>query len=354
MKKIADVVTELIKAAEEVPTLSEGKKLRLLGRVYVTVKEGWDLLGEPARLQEPAEAVDVISFEFENVSAEGLDLLASIKPVRPAPAILRISQDRLVEKAFLNGAGAATAPWAPVETLADLQEAAARLGLPAVLKTTRLGYDGKGQAMLRTPDDLAPAFERLQLLTIEHVRRGPGREQQVHRHAGPVGGPAARDGHQRDQARTAPDQQDRAAVLGLPDEMAAQGPLDLDDVADLRDVMEPERNLAVGKALDRQLHFAAGDRKGGDRIASDRAVAVLGGQPDVDVLPGPPSERPIRADEEARDPRRLHDAADDGRVLPSNRRRNGEVSHRCTAVPARGRRRCDSRAAPRSRPRRGR
>ena len=60
MKKIADVVTELIKAAEEVPTLSEGKKLRLLGRVYVTVKEGWDLLGEPARLQEPAEAVDVI------------------------------------------------------------------------------------------------------------------------------------------------------------------------------------------------------------------------------------------------------------------------------------------------------
>ena len=60
MKKIADVVTELIKAAEEVPTLSEGKKLRLLGRVYLTVKEGWDLLGEPARLQESAEAVDVI------------------------------------------------------------------------------------------------------------------------------------------------------------------------------------------------------------------------------------------------------------------------------------------------------
>lgn len=116
---------------------------------------------DPVSLRAFAEAVDVISFEFENVSAEGLDLLASIKPVRPAPAILRISQDRLVEKAFLNGAGAATAPWAPVETLADLQEAAARLGLPAVLKTTRLGYDGKGQAMLRTPDDLAPAFERL-------------------------------------------------------------------------------------------------------------------------------------------------------------------------------------------------
>jgi 5-(carboxyamino)imidazole ribonucleotide synthase len=103
----------------------------------------------------------VISFEFENVSAEGLDLLASLKPVRPAPAILRISQDRVAEKTFLNAAGAATAPWAPVETLDELTAAVARLGLPAVLKTTRLGYDGKGQAMLRMPDDLAPAFARL-------------------------------------------------------------------------------------------------------------------------------------------------------------------------------------------------
>lgn len=60
MKKIADVVAELTKAAEKVPTLSEGEKLRLLGRAYVTVKEGWDLLGEPARLQESAEAMDLI------------------------------------------------------------------------------------------------------------------------------------------------------------------------------------------------------------------------------------------------------------------------------------------------------
>ncbi|MGE4044974.1 MAG: 5-(carboxyamino)imidazole ribonucleotide synthase [Acetobacteraceae bacterium] len=116
---------------------------------------------DPVSLRAFAEAVDVISFEFENVSAEGLDLLASLKPVRPSPAILRISQDRISEKSFLNGAGAATAPWMPVDTLADLQAAVARLGLPAVLKTTRLGYDGKGQAMLRSPDDLAPAFERL-------------------------------------------------------------------------------------------------------------------------------------------------------------------------------------------------
>lgn len=116
---------------------------------------------DPASLCAFAEAVDVISFEFENVSARGLELLASLKPVRPAPSVLRISQDRIAEKSFLNGAGVATAPWRIVETLEDLATAVAALGLPAVLKTTRLGYDGKGQAMLRTPEDLAPAFQRL-------------------------------------------------------------------------------------------------------------------------------------------------------------------------------------------------
>ena len=116
---------------------------------------------DPVSLRAFAAAVDVISFEFENVSAEGLDLLASLKPVRPAPSVLRISQDRIAEKSFLNGAGVATAPWRVVETLAELQAAVGALGLPSVLKTTRLGYDGKGQAMLRTPEDLAPAFERL-------------------------------------------------------------------------------------------------------------------------------------------------------------------------------------------------
>ncbi len=116
---------------------------------------------DPVSLRAFAGAVDVISFEFENVSAEGLDLLASIRPVRPAPSVLRISQDRIDEKTFLNGAGVATAPWVPVTCRKDLTEAVHRLGLPAVLKTTRLGYDGKGQAMLRVPEDLDPAFERL-------------------------------------------------------------------------------------------------------------------------------------------------------------------------------------------------
>lgn len=109
-----------------------------------------------------AFAVDVVTFEFENISAEGLDLLASLKPVRPSPAILRTTQDRIAEKSFANAAGVATAPWIAVETMAGLRDASERLGFPCVLKTTRLGYDGKGQALLRTPADLVPAFERLE------------------------------------------------------------------------------------------------------------------------------------------------------------------------------------------------
>jgi 5-(carboxyamino)imidazole ribonucleotide synthase len=117
---------------------------------------------EPGPLRAFAAAVDVISFECENVSAEGLDLLASLKPVRPAPSVLRISQDRVAEKSFLNGAGVATAPWRAVADLDELYAAAAELGLPAVLKTTRLGYDGKGQRTLRDAVELPGAFAALQ------------------------------------------------------------------------------------------------------------------------------------------------------------------------------------------------
>jgi 5-(carboxyamino)imidazole ribonucleotide synthase len=116
---------------------------------------------EPEGLRRFAAAVDVISFEFENVSAEGLDLLASLKPVRPAPETLRVSQDRVLEKTFLNRNGIATAPWAPVDDVGSLVTAVERIGLPAILKTTRLGYDGKGQAMLRVTGDVHPAFAAL-------------------------------------------------------------------------------------------------------------------------------------------------------------------------------------------------
>ncbi len=116
---------------------------------------------DPDTLRRFAAAVDVVTFEFENVSAAGLDLLASLKPVRPAPAVLRLSQDRAAEKSFINGLGIATAPWRLVESVADLQAAAQALGLPAILKTTRLGYDGKGQRRLNPGDDAADAFAAL-------------------------------------------------------------------------------------------------------------------------------------------------------------------------------------------------
>ena len=116
---------------------------------------------DPAALRAFAASVDVITFEFENVSAAGLDLLASLKPVRPSPLVLRTSQDRIVEKTFLRDAGVPTAPWRAVESLDDLHQAAATLGLPAVLKTTRGGYDGKGQAVLRQPEQIAGAWDAL-------------------------------------------------------------------------------------------------------------------------------------------------------------------------------------------------
>ena len=116
---------------------------------------------DPHALRRFAEAVDVITFEFENVSAAGLDLLASLRPVHPSPTVLRISQDRVAEKTFLADAGVPTAPWRAVDSEAALHAAVAALTLPAVLKTTRLGYDGKGQAMLRDPADLGPAWAAL-------------------------------------------------------------------------------------------------------------------------------------------------------------------------------------------------
>jgi 5-(carboxyamino)imidazole ribonucleotide synthase len=109
-----------------------------------------------------AQAVDVITFEFENVPADGLELLSSLKPVRPGPAILRLSQDRLQEKQFLNDIGIATAPWREVRDASGLEGAIAELGLPAVLKTTRLGYDGKGQAVLRDGENHRASFTQLQ------------------------------------------------------------------------------------------------------------------------------------------------------------------------------------------------
>ena len=105
-----------------------------------------------------ASAVDVITYEFENVPAKTAAFLARRKPVLPDPKVLELTQDRLVEKDFLNAQKIATAPYAPVHSATQLADGLAKLGLPAVLKTRRLGYDGKGQAKISKGDDANAAW----------------------------------------------------------------------------------------------------------------------------------------------------------------------------------------------------
>ncbi len=116
---------------------------------------------DAAALAAFAATVDVVTFEFENVPAAAADLLAGLKPVRPGPAILRISQDRLAEKNFLRSIGVATTRFVAVQSAADLARACSDIGRPAVLKTVRLGYDGKGQVMIGAATDPAAAWRAL-------------------------------------------------------------------------------------------------------------------------------------------------------------------------------------------------
>ena len=109
----------------------------------------WRLTTAPyeddAALRAFADSVDVITYEFENVPTAALDLLESLRPIRPNRRALAVSQDRLAEKTFLNKIGLATAPFADVPSQPDLDAAIAAIGRPAILKTRRMGYDGKGQ-----------------------------------------------------------------------------------------------------------------------------------------------------------------------------------------------------------------
>lgn len=114
-----------------------------------------------AALTAFAASVDVITYEFENVPTAALDLLEAAKPIRPNRRALAISQERLAEKDFLTGLGLTCAPYAAVTTAADLDAALARIGTPAILKTTRLGYDGKGQARIMAPADAPAALEAM-------------------------------------------------------------------------------------------------------------------------------------------------------------------------------------------------
>ncbi len=108
-----------------------------------------------------AETVDVVTIEFENLPVQGLRAIVGDVPVRPSPDVLATCQDRLTEKQFLRSLDVPTAPFAAVSSAAELKSAIETLGLPAVLKTRRMGYDGKGQVKIDRAEEADAAWEAL-------------------------------------------------------------------------------------------------------------------------------------------------------------------------------------------------
>lgn len=112
-------------------------------------------------LRQLAEQVDLVTFEFESVPAETVAFLSQFVPVYPSASALRIARDRWFEKSLFKELGIPTPAFADVQSQADLDQAVASIGLPAVLKTRTLGYDGKGQKVLRVASDVVGAFAEL-------------------------------------------------------------------------------------------------------------------------------------------------------------------------------------------------
>lgn len=128
------------------------------GQVTDLVTADW---GDAAALAEFAGRVDAVTFDFENVPATTAEQLATQVAVHPNPRALAVAQDRLAEKTLFRESGLNTPEFAPVDSRDDLAAAVERIGLPAILKTRRLGYDGKGQFRLKTPDDIDAAWAAL-------------------------------------------------------------------------------------------------------------------------------------------------------------------------------------------------
>jgi 5-(carboxyamino)imidazole ribonucleotide synthase len=127
-------------------------------RVAPIIRGAFD---DPVSLRELARATDVVTYEFENVPVAALNSVAESRPCHPPVEALRVSQDRLFEKELFGRLGIPTPDFRPVESFPDLRAAVAAIGLPCVLKTRRLGYDGRGQRYLRRSSDLQPAWRAL-------------------------------------------------------------------------------------------------------------------------------------------------------------------------------------------------
>jgi len=113
---------------------------------------------DPAALEELARTCEAVTTEFENAPAEALDAIASRTVVRPSGSAVAVAQDRRREKRFFRDNGFPLGEFAVIDSAADLEGALAQVKLPALLKTARFGYDGKGQARIEAPEDLARRF----------------------------------------------------------------------------------------------------------------------------------------------------------------------------------------------------
>jgi 5-(carboxyamino)imidazole ribonucleotide synthase len=114
-----------------------------------------------AALEKFSNGLELVTYEFENVPVEAAKFLAKRVPVYPPPAALEAAQDRLAEKTLFRNLGISTTDFLPISKPGDFGATVNQLGLPAVLKTSRMGYDGKGQWILRTPEDVARAKSEL-------------------------------------------------------------------------------------------------------------------------------------------------------------------------------------------------
>jgi len=124
---------------------------------WVTVAD----YADEAAIAAFAESVDVVTFEFENIPHASLTALEEAVPVYPSPELLKISQNRLREKNFVNAHDAATANYHRVTSVEELGRAIDKIGLPAILKTSELGYDGKGQKRINSAAEALAAWEAL-------------------------------------------------------------------------------------------------------------------------------------------------------------------------------------------------
>ncbi|RST29464.1 5-(carboxyamino)imidazole ribonucleotide synthase [Sphingomonas ginkgonis] len=127
------------------------------GEIAAVVTRG--AYDDRAALEQFGAACDIVTYEFENVPVEPLAVLGD--KLRPGVKSLAVAQDRAAEKQFIERCGAIVAPWCPIDCAADVETAIEALALPLVLKTRRLGYDGKGQAWVRSPSEAAEAWEAI-------------------------------------------------------------------------------------------------------------------------------------------------------------------------------------------------